>query len=156
MLIPRLVAVWFLVSIPGNACTIYIRLAVSVCHGFLVKKHGEPWPKNNIIVVCESTCRNYGSQLEKYFSHVHTHTSESRHSSLYKCTLRSSPDKRNTVSHLPSTRILWQGNLKMMGKTTQAVKLRNSLRVCELEWDEFQVQWLPILWKEEEQYSQQQ
>ena len=43
-----------------------------------------------------------------------------------------------------------------MGKTTQAVKLRNSLRVCELEWDEFQVQWLPILWKEEEQYSQQQ
>ena len=93
-----------------------------------------------------------GVTVRIVFSPLCTHTSESRHSSLYKCTLRSSPDKRNTVSHLPSARILWQGTTIGKAKTHTPNEIGDSLRVCELERDEFQVQWLPILCTEQ-QYS---
>ena len=94
-----------------------------------------------------------GVTVRIVFSPLCTHTSESRHSSLYKCTLRSSPDKRNTVSHLPSARILWQGATMGKAKTHTRNEIGDSLRVCELERDEFQVQWLPILCTEQQYRS---
>ena len=98
----------------------WLLVYVTLGPGFLLKKQEEPGAKKTAKqYIC---MQKLGVTVKTVFSSMYTHTSDSRHSSLYKCTLRSSPDKRNTVSHLPSARILWQGTMTGEAKTRPHVQ----------------------------------
>ena len=155
MLIPRL-GFWLVfleMHVPWKRVSIYFWLWVYVTlgPGFLLKKHGESWPRNNCCLWVYM--QKLGVTVRGVFLPcTHTYLWESP---FFSVQVHFEVISRQEEHRLPLTfnKNSVARKLKMMGKTTHTVKWRNSLRVCELEWDEFQVQWLPILWNEEQQCS---